>query len=332
MTATEPFAPAGQTAPIVEIEDLQVGFPQLDGTVQAVRGVSFSLAAGESLGIVGESGSGKSVSCMAVMRLLRTPPARITARRLALDGVDVMAAGRRQMAELRGSVAAMIFQDPMTAFDPVFSIGTQIVETIQAHRATTTRAARAEALALLERVEIRNAAAILDSYPHQLSGGMLQRAMIAMALSCRPRVLFADEPTTALDVTVQAQILQLIKDLQDDFGMGLVMVTHDLGVVAETVDRVVVMYGGRVMEEASVHDIFERPAHPYTRALLVSIPGQEGGRRRLTEIPGASPDPSNPPTGCPFHPRCRQADARCRTDMPAMTPLGEGRRAACWRL
>ena len=332
MTNTNTAELRDESVPLVEIEDLHVSFPQIEGTVQAVRGVSLTLSPGESLGIVGESGSGKSVSCMAVMRLLRAPPARIRATRLSMDGVDVMQADRHQLAALRGRTAAMIFQDPMTAFDPVFTIGQQIVETIQAHRDTPTRAARAEALSLLERVEIRNAEAILDSYPHQLSGGMLQRAMIAMALSCRPRVLFADEPTTALDVTVQAQILQLIKDLQDEYGMGLIMVTHDLGVVAETVDRVVVMYGGKVMEEASVYDIFERPAHPYTKALLVSIPGQQGGRQRLTEIPGNSPDPSDPPSGCPFHPRCPLADADCAAAEPPMDPLGDGRRAACWRL
>jgi len=321
-----------QAQPIVEIEDLRVTFPQMDGSVRAVRGVSLALYPGESLGVVGESGSGKSVSWMAVMRLLRAPPAEVEAGRLRLAGIEVMQARREELTELRGRAAAMIFQDPMTAFDPVFTIGHQIVETIRAHRATSKRVARAEALDLLERVEIRNAEAILDSFPHQLSGGMLQRAMIAMALSCRPQVLIADEPTTALDVTVQAQILQLIKDLQDEMGMGLVMITHDLGVVAETVDRVVVMYGGKVMEEAAVVDLFEDPRHPYTRALMVSIPGQDGGRRRLTEIPGASPDPSDPPTGCPFHPRCTQADAQCAAEEPPMVALGPGRRAACWRL
>ncbi|ROT96328.1 ABC transporter ATP-binding protein [Histidinibacterium lentulum] len=321
-----------QAQPIVEIEDLRVTFPQAEGSVRAVRGVSLALHPGESLGVVGESGSGKSVSWMAVMRLLRAPPAEVEAGRLRLAGIEVMQARREELTELRGRAAAMIFQDPMTAFDPVFTIGHQIIETIRAHRATSKRAARAEALDLLERVEIRNAEAILDSYPHQLSGGMLQRAMIAMALSCRPQVLIADEPTTALDVTVQAQILQLIKDLQDEMGMGLVMITHDLGVVAETVDRVVVMYGGKVMEEAPVVELFEDPRHPYTRALMVSIPGQEGGRRRLTEIPGASPDPSDPPEGCPFHPRCTQADAQCAAEEPPMAVLGPGRRAACWRL
>lgn len=316
---------------LVEISDLEVSFPQADGVVRAVRGASFHVDAGESLGIVGESGSGKSVTCMAALRLLRQPPARIRASRLSVDGTDMLAADRRKLASLRGRVAAMVFQDPMTAFDPVFTIGYQIAETIRAHRDVTKAAARAEAEALLARVEIRNPAAVADSYPHQLSGGMLQRAMIAMALSCQPRVLFADEPTTALDVTVQAQILQLIKELQAELGMGLVMITHDLGVIAETVDRVVVMYGGRVMEEAQVEAIFDAPRHPYTAALMASMPGRAPGKR-LIEIPGGSPDPSNPPGGCPFHPRCTQADARCAAEMPPVVQTGEGARAACWRL
>jgi oligopeptide/dipeptide ABC transporter ATP-binding protein len=316
---------------LVEIDDLHVSFPQADGVVQAVRGASLHLDAGESLGIVGESGSGKSVTCMALLRLLREPPARIRARRLALAGTDMRGADRRTLGRLRGQVAAMVFQDPMTAFDPVFTVGHQIAETIRAHRSATRREARAEALSLLGRVEIRNPPAVLDSYPHQLSGGMLQRAMIAMALSCRPRVLVADEPTTALDVTVQAQILQLVKALQAETGMALVMVTHDLGVVAETCDRVAVMYGGRVVETAPVADLFDAPRHPYTRALLASVPGQVAGRRRLQEVPGASPDPSDPPPGCPFHPRCPLADARCAAEMPP--PLVAGASvAACWRL
>jgi oligopeptide/dipeptide ABC transporter ATP-binding protein len=317
---------------LVEIENLNVSFAQHDGIVQAVRGLSLHLDSGESLGIVGESGSGKSVTCMAVLRLLREPPARITADRLMLAGTDMRAADKRDVAAMRGRVAAMIFQDPMTAFDPVFTIAHQIIETIRAHRSASKSAARTEAAALLARVEIKNVQGVLDSYPHQLSGGMLQRAMIAMALSCRPQILFADEPTTALDVTIQAQILQLIKDLQAEFGMGLIMVTHDLGVVAETVDRVVVMYAGRVMEEGPVQDIFDAPAHPYTRALLHSMPGQTAGRQRLVEIRGASPNPANPPTGCPFHPRCDLADAKCATDTPAFTVIAPARHAACWRL
>jgi oligopeptide/dipeptide ABC transporter ATP-binding protein len=315
--------------PLLEIRDLTVSFPQSDGIVQAVRGASFMVEAGESLGIVGESGSGKSVTCMAALRLLRAPPARITATRLMLDGADMLKASRRDLADMRGRVAAMVFQDPMTAFDPVYTIGHQIAETITSHRGTTRRAALSEARDLLARVEIRNPDAVVASYPHQLSGGMLQRAMIAMALSCQPKLLIADEPTTALDVTVQAQILQLIKGLQAEFHMGLVMVTHDLGVIAETVDRVVVMYGGRVMEEGPVQAIFDTPRHPYTVALIASIPGQTPGRRRLTEIPGQSPNPADPPTGCPFHPRCTRADQRCATDAPPLTPAAQGA-FACW--
>ena len=318
--------------PLVDIENLTVSFPQHDGVVQAVRGMTLRLEAGESLGLVGESGSGKSVTCMAVMRLLRQPPARITADKLELAGVDMLRASPRQLAATRGRIAAMVFQDPMTAFDPVFTIGHQIAETIRAHRTTTKAQALTEAAALLARVEIKSPDTVLASYPHQLSGGMLQRAMIAMALSCRPQILFADEPTTALDVTIQAQILALIKDLQAEFGMGLIMVTHDLGVVAETVDRVVVMYGGRVMEEGPVQAIFDTPAHPYTKALLGSIPGRLPGKQRLIEIPGASPNPADPPTGCPVHPRCPQADAQCASAAPAFTTIAANRAAACWRL
>ena len=317
---------------LVDIRNLTVSFPQHDGVVQAVRGMTLAVDAGESVGIVGESGSGKSVTCMAVLRLLRQPPSKIAADRLELDGIDMLRASRRQLAAIRGRVAAMVFQDPMTAFDPVFSIGHQIVETIRAHREVSVTAAKAEAVALLERVKIKTPEAILNSYPHQLSGGMLQRAMIAMALSCQPKILFADEPTTALDVTIQAQILALIKELQAELGMGLIMVTHDLGVVAETVDRVVVMYGGRVMEEGPVQEIFDAAMHPYTQALLTSVPGRTPGKKRLVEIPGTSPNPANPPTGCPFHPRCGQADAKCAAAAPDFTAVAPNRSAACWRL
>lgn len=318
--------------PLVHIANLTVSFSQHQGLVQAVRGMALRVDAGESVGIVGESGSGKSVTCMAALRLLRQPPCTITADRLQLDGIDMLRASRRDLGLVRGRVASMVFQDPMTAFDPVFTIGHQIAETIRAHRALPMAEARAEGLALLERVKIKSPDAIMNSYPHQLSGGMLQRAMIAMALSSRPKILFADEPTTALDVTIQAQILELIKELQAEFGMALVMVTHDLGVVAETVDRVVVMYGGRVMEEGPVQEMFDAPQHPYTQALLTSIPGRVAGKRRLVEIPGASPNPANPPGGCPFHPRCAVADAKCATDAPDFAPFAPNRAAACWRL
>ena len=317
---------------LLDIQNLTVSFSQHGGLVQAVRGMTLHLDPGESLGVIGESGSGKSVTCMAALRLLREPPARITADRMVLAGTDVLTARGAALAQLRGKAAAMIFQDPMTAFDPSFTIGHQIAETIMAHRPARKGEARDEAQALLARVEIKNPAAVLDSYPHQLSGGMLQRAMIAMALSCRPQILFADEPTTALDVTVQAQILQLIKDVQAEFGMGLVMVTHDLGVIAETVDRVLVMYGGLVMEQALVQDLFDTPAHPYTQALLASVPGRTSGRRQLTEIPGASPNPSNPPKGCPFHPRCPIALPQCAEEMPLLRSTAPGRDVACWRV
>jgi oligopeptide/dipeptide ABC transporter ATP-binding protein len=317
---------------LVDISGLTVSFSQHEGLVQAVRGVTLHVDAGESVGIVGESGSGKSVTCMAMLRLLREPPAKITAEKLELDGVNILTARGRTLSGVRGTVAAMIFQDPMTAFDPVFTIGHQIIETIRAHRKVSKLEAQAEAEALLLRVEIKRPATVLGYYPHQLSGGMLQRAMIAMALSCRPKILIADEPTTALDVTIQAQILQLIKQLQVEFGMGLIMVTHDLGVVAETVDRVVVMYGGKVMEQGPAQGIFDEPKHPYTQALLKSMPGQAGGRRRLTEISGASPNPANPPTGCPFHPRCPVAMPVCSQTMPAFEGVGTDRQAACWRL
>ena len=315
---------------LLEIEGLTVSFAQAEGQVQAVRGISMTLDQGESLGIVGESGSGKSVTCMAALRLLREPPARVAADRLSLCGVDILRASRSDLSTIRGSAAAMIFQDPMSAFDPVFTIGHQITETIRTHRQMSAALARQVAEALLARVEIHNPKGVLASYPHQLSGGMLQRALIAMALSSRPRVLFADEPTTALDVTVQAQILQLIKDLQAEIGMGLVMVTHDLGVVAETVDRVIVMYGGRIMEAAPVQALFDTPRHPYTRALLNSIPGQTPGKQRLSEIAGASPDPAHPPTGCPFHPRCIKAVAVCAAEMPPLVAAHD-RVLACWR-
>ena len=238
------------------------------------------------------------------MRPGTSDPSRITADRLVLDGVDMQNASRHDLARIRGKVAAMVFQDPMSAFDPVFTIGHQIVETIRAHTDASLAAAKDQAVALLDRVRIKTPVAILNSYPHQLSGGMLQRAMIAMALSCRPKILFADEPTTALDVTIQAQILELIKELQAELGMGLVMVTHDLGVVAETVDRVVVMYGGRVMEQGACRPLFQSPRHLYTAGLLASVPTLEGPLgRRLAGIEGTPPSPTDLPPGCPFSPR-----------------------------
>ena len=264
---------------LVDIKGLKVEFAQHGADVQAVRGISLHVDEGESLGIVGESGSGKSVTFLALMRLLGAT-AKVSAESMRLDSVDVLRANRRTLSAMRGRSAAMVFQDPMTAFDPVFTIGHQIAETIRTHRRVSRYEAMTEAEHLLRRVEIGNAADVLGYYPHQMSGGMLQRAMIAMALSCRPKLLIADEPTTALDVTIQAQILQLIKELQAEFGMALVMITHDLGVIAETVDRVVVMYGGRVMEQGPVQQIFDAPAHSYTQSLLQSLRAGEIPQQR----------------------------------------------------
>lgn len=273
---------------LVEIKGLKVSFRHHGGEVEAVRGVDLTLKDGESLGIVGESGSGKSVTCLALMRLL-APTATVKAEKLELAGVDVLKAKNKQMASIRGSAAAMIFQDPATAFDPVFTIGHQMAETIRTHRGLSKGAALAEAEQLLLKVEIKNARDVLGYYPHQLSGGMLQRAMIAMALSCQPKVLIADEPTTALDVTIQAQILQLIKNLQAEMGMALIMITHDLGVVAETVDRVVVMYGGQVMEEGPVQEIFDAPRHAYTQSLLASLRAGETRQPQPPETEKVAP-------------------------------------------
>ena len=317
--------------PLLEVQGLKTYFYTEDGVVQAINGVDFTIHPGEVMGLVGESGSGKSVTSLSIMRLLPSS-GKIVEGKVLLDGKDLIALPEEKMVKLRGDEISMIFQQPASCLNPVFRIGDQIAETIIAHQGGAKPAAMAQAETLLTRVEIKNPAAILRAYPHQLSGGMLQRAMIAMALSCRPQILIADEPTTALDVTVQAQILQLIKALQAELGMGLIMITHDLGVIAETVDRVVVMYGGKVMEQGPVAAIFDAPRHPYTVALLGSMPGAEPGRRRLVEIPGASPNPAQPPPGCPFHPRCPQADARCAAEMPPFAAIAPGRDAACWRL
>ena len=317
------------TAPLLTVRDLVVSVATHGAPKVLVDHLSFDLDRGETLCIAGESGSGKSVTSSALLLLLREPPAKITAAKLMLGGENVLGARNRAISSLRGRIAAMVFQDPMTSLDPVFTIGHQIGETIRAHQRISKQQALDRAVELLRRVEIKNPEIVARHYPHQLSGGMLQRAMIAMALSCAPKVLIADEPTTALDVTVQAQILQLIKDIQAETGMGLVMITHDLGVVAETVDRVVVMYGGRVMETGPVEAIFEAPLHPYTRALLARMPGQVSGKRRLIEIPGASPNPVRPPSGCPFHPRCPRATLECREIEPPLEEKEAGRMAAC---
>ena len=269
---------------IVEIKNLSITFKQHGNTVNAVRNISLELKEGESLGIVGESGSGKSVTFMSLLGLINSPTAIIKADKLEIGGIDLLINKKKHLSKIRGKIASMVFQDSMTSFDPLFTIGYQIIETILTHKNINKNEAFDESIKLLKKVEIQNPEKVINYYPHQLSGGMLQRAMIAMALSCEPRILIADEPTTALDVTVQAQILQLIKDLQMENNMSLIMITHDLGVIAETVDRVIVMYGGQIMENSNVVEIFDKPNHPYTKALIDSIPGQIPGKRKLKEI------------------------------------------------
>jgi len=317
---------------LIEIENLSVSFSSPDGQVQAVRDVSLTLEHGQSLGIVGESGSGKSVSLMALLRLLPSQSATVRASKLMLDGVDMLTCPKNELARVRGKTASLIFQDPMASFDPLFKIGHQLLETVLTHFNISKSDAEQRVLSMLSRVEMPDPERVVTSYPHQLSGGMLQRAMIAMALICEPKVLIADEPTTALDVTVQAQILQLIGDLSQETGMGLIMITHDLGVVAETVNDIVVMYGGKVMEQTSVFDLFEAPRHPYAQALLASIPGQVAGKRKLKEIPGQAPNPLAPPIGCPFHFRCEIADQACVEQMPALRRHDHDHASACLKV
>src|SRR5215472_19239496 len=292
---------------LLAVKDLRVTFATDDGIVRAVNGLSFDLAPGETLGIVGESGSGKSVTALLIMRLIASPPGQIENGKIIFKDQDLLQVGEQQMRTIRGNKISMIFQDPMTSLNPVLTIGDQITETIVLHQHKTKAEARRRAIEMLDLVRIPDAAKRLDEYPHQFSGGMRQRVMIAMALSCDPELLIADEPTTALDVTVQAQILDLISDLQREFDISLMLITHDLGVVAQTADRVAVMYAGRIVETASVREIFHSPGHPYTEGLLRSVPRltEEGLKQvRLRTIEGTVPNLLSLPRGCAFAPRC----------------------------
>jgi oligopeptide/dipeptide ABC transporter ATP-binding protein len=317
------------TAPLLEIEDLTVAFHSDGRTVHANDAVSLTVAPGETLGIVGESGSGKSVLCRAIMRLLPSPPAALSAKRLVLAGRDLLALDERVLCAMRGRDVAMIFQNPMTSLDPVQPIGAQIAEPLRLHRGFSRRAAKAGAVELLDRVGIASAARRAAEYPHQWSGGMLQRASIAMAMAAEPKLLLADEPTTALDVTIQDQILALLLDLQRETGMALVLVSHDMGVIAESADRLAVMYAGRIVETGTTRAVFDRPAHPYSRGLLDSIPRPDERVRRLRTIPGQPPDLARPTPGCAFAPRCAVVSDDCRTEPVAATAVAAGHLTLC---
>lgn len=320
---------------ILKVRDLRTYFNTDDGVVKAVDGVSFDLHKGETLGIVGESGSGKSVTNLSVMKLIPMPPGKIMGGQAFLDGDDLLIKNEQAMRSIRGKRISMIFQDPMTSLNPFLRISTQMVETIQLHEGSGKKEARKKAIDMLGRVGIPTPEKKIDAYPHQFSGGMRQRVMIAMALSCQPQLLFADEPTTALDVTIQAQILELLKQLKEQLATSIVMITHDLGVIAEMASRVVVMYAGRVVEEAPVGDLFKDPRHPYTRGLLGSIPvvGRRKTQkdRKLQEIEGIVPDLKNLPRGCRFHPRCAEKMPICEEQEPGRIRLGTSREVTCWR-
>ncbi len=320
---------------LLEVRDLKVQYETRAGIVKAVDGVSFWVDEGETLGIVGESGCGKSQTSLGIMRLIRQP-GKVAGGQVMYDGRDIAAISEEEMQRVRGNEIAMIFQDPMTSLNPVLKISTQITEGLIHHKGMTKDAARARALELLEAVKIPAAKTRLDAYPHQFSGGMRQRVMIAIALACNPRVLICDEPTTALDVTIQAQILELINDLQKDFGTAVIMITHDMGVVAEIADRVAVMYAGRIIEHAPTDEMFDHPQHPYTEALLGSLPNLEDDPNEaepLESIPGLPPDLINPPSGCRFNPRCKYRTALCTDRFPPLIAPIEGDEehvAACW--
>ena len=315
---------------LLEVRDLRTEFHTEDGRFAAVDGVGFELAAGEVLGIVGESGSGKSVTALSILGLIPNPPGRVVRGEILFEGKNLLRLKEREMRAIRGADISMIFQEPMTSLNPVFTIGDQIVETIRHHESISVRAAKARAVELLDLVGIPSPADRLSEYPHHLTGGMRQRVMIAIALSCRPKLLLADEPTTALDVTIQAQILELLRQLQAEFGMAVIVITHDLGVVAEFAQRAIVMYAGKVVEHGTVANLFESPMHPYTEGLLASLPVLDEDQDRLQAIPGVVPNPFSLPAGCRFEPRCRYARDACRAADPPLLHR-DGRDVACIR-
>ncbi|AIQ42494.1 ABC transporter ATP-binding protein [Paenibacillus sp. FSL R7-0297] len=313
---------------LLEVRGLQTYFQTEGGLLPSVDGVSFSVDRGETLAIVGESGSGKSVTSMSIMGLVASP-GRIVGGEISFEGRDLLKLSRSEMRRLRGNDISIIFQEPMTSLNPVFTIGNQISEVLRKHQGLGKQAAAQKSIEMLEKVGISNGRKIARSFPHQLSGGMRQRVMIAIALACRPKLLIADEPTTALDVTIQAQILDLIETLSIEENTGVILITHDLGVVAEMADKVAVMYAGEIVEEASVFELFEHPKHPYTIGLLGSLPKINEQRERLDSIPGSVPNMLSMPSGCPFHPRCTYADERCRQIKPRLEEKAAGHRVSC---
>jgi oligopeptide/dipeptide ABC transporter ATP-binding protein len=334
--ATPPAQPILPAQSILEVDNLRTHFFTADGVVPAVDGVSYSVGAGETLGVVGESGCGKSVTALSILRLVASPPGRIVGGAIRFQGTNLLDLTESEMEHIRGNDISMIFQEPMTSLNPLQTAGQQISEAVALHQGLSRRDASDQAVEMLRRVHIPEPERRAQAYPHQLSGGMRQRVMIAMALSCNPKVLIADEPTTALDVTIQAQILDLMRELRETFGTAMILITHDMGVVAENADRVVVMYAGRKVEEAPVDDLFERPAHPYTRGLLASIPHLDAAARagparaRLNEIKGMVPVLSRLPPGCAFAPRCGFATDQCHAAAPPLTAVRDFHVVACW--
>jgi oligopeptide transport system ATP-binding protein len=317
--------------PVLEVIDLKTRFHTPEGIVHAVNGVSFSVPEGGTLAVVGESGCGKSVTMMSILRLIPIPPGEIVSGQAIYRGSDLLKLGEQGMENIRGKEIAMIFQDPMTSLNPVLTIGRQLTEPLRIHLGMSKEQANLRALELLEMVGIPNTGNRLESYPHQFSGGMRQRVMIAMALACNPSLLIADEPTTALDVTIQAQIIELVENLRQNIGLSIIWITHDLGVVAGMADRVIVMYAGYIVEKAEVDTLYEDPRHPYTLALLAALPRADRRRdKKLKSIPGAPPNLLVEPKGCPFAPRCEYAHERCRADNPALTSVAPGHQIACW--
>jgi len=316
---------------LIKVEDLKTYFYTEDGTVPAVDGVSFSIEAGKTMGLVGESGCGKSVTSLSIMRLI-PPPGKITGGKIIFDGTDLLELPESEMRRIRGNKISMIFQEPMTSLNPVFTIGSQIAEVIQLHQGLDKNSAMEKAIEMMRLVGIPSPELRAKDYPHQLSGGMRQRIMIAMALACNPRLLIADEPTTALDVTIQAQILELIKELREKLGMSVLLITHNLGVVAETADNVAVMYAGKIVEYGTVRDIFKNPLHPYTWGLLQAIPRLDTTRERLLTIEGSVPDMISLPPGCKFAPRCMFVKNECEVSESLLEEVRPGHLSRCWRV